>query len=280
MFSMNKKSIPNHLLKYFESKRTYKPKDDAMIPHRVFDALMADGWYGRSDIIWAKGNPMPESVTDRPTKAHEYIFLLSKSKQYYYDADAIREPHKRDWSGSHGPNNSKVTNVIGGQESHKGIMKAKPNTAGHNKRSVWNVNTKPFPEAHFAVFPEKLIEPCILAGSSHKACEICGAPWERVVEIKEKGSYEYRNYAEQVNKPNQRGGGYIPDRKSTTGWQPTCKCENEGTGKSTVLDPFIGSGTTAKVAVANNRDWIGIELNPEYAEMIKRRIRTKRKLMF
>ena len=85
MFSINRKDIPEHLLKYFEPKRTYKQKDDLMIPHRVYDALMADGWYGRQDICWVKPNPMPESVKDRCTKAHEYIFLLTKSAKYYYD---------------------------------------------------------------------------------------------------------------------------------------------------------------------------------------------------
>ena len=109
-----------------------KPKDLVGIPWRVAFALQADGWYLRSDIIWSKPNPMPESVTDRPTKAHEYVFLLTKSPRYYYDADAIREP------------------IYSEQ--------------GRNKRSVWEIATQPYPEAHFATFPEKLVEPCILAG--------------------------------------------------------------------------------------------------------------------
>lgn len=122
----------------------YKPKDLLGIPWMVAFALRADGWYLRSEIIWAKPNPMPESVTDRPTKAHEYVFLLSKSPRYFYDADAIREPHADGkWGGEDGPT---------------------LNPAGRNKRSVWTVATQPFAGAHFATFPPKLIEPCILAG--------------------------------------------------------------------------------------------------------------------
>src|SRR5690606_38122878 len=130
-----------------------KPKDHMGIPWRVAFALQADGWYLRSDIIWHKPNPLPESVKDRPTRAHEYIFLLTKSRRYYYDAYAIAEP-----------------------------APYKDENATRNKRSVWTIPTQPFPEAHFATFPEKLPELCILAGSSPKACPRCGAPWERVVE--------------------------------------------------------------------------------------------------
>ena len=124
-------------------------------------ALRADGWYLRSDIIWSKPNPMPESVKDRPTKAHEYIFLLSKSRQYYYDADAIKEKSSEN---SHGGG------IIGEHRKdfqlgrfQKGLMKAELSEY-RNKRSVWEVTTKPYSEAHFATYPEKLIEPCILAG--------------------------------------------------------------------------------------------------------------------
>jgi len=160
-----------------------KPKDLVGIPWRVAFALQADGWYLRSDIIWAKPNPMPESVTDRPTKAHEYIFLLSKSPMYYYDADAIREPHTSSVDPS---------KLVGWQEARRGAGASEKvgdassyangrdrtrilrqptggkvylgNPVGRNKRSVWTVSTKPFPEAHFAVYPPDLIEPCILAG--------------------------------------------------------------------------------------------------------------------
>jgi len=152
-----------------------KPKDLIGIPWRVAFALQADGWYLRSDIIWSKPNPMPESVTDRPTKAHEYVFLLTKSQRYYYDADAIREPHKPQSLERWKPGTEKIEsvgskNAVFSQTqygatriSEKSGDLLHPN--GRNKRSVWTVTTKPFPEAHFATFPPKLIEPCILAGS-------------------------------------------------------------------------------------------------------------------
>jgi len=152
-----------------------KPKDLVGIPWRVAFALQADGWYLRQDIIWHKPNPMPESVTDRCTKAHEYIFLLSKSKKYYYDADAIREPLSVHRAKQAGQNVEPGNDIVGRREQieharqrgsgghfdgHKWFM----NPLGRNKRSVWTITTKPFKEAHFAVFPPALIEPCILAG--------------------------------------------------------------------------------------------------------------------
>lgn len=190
-----------------------KPKDLCGIPWRLAFALQADGWYLRSDIIWHKPNPMPESVTDRPTKSHEYIFLLSKREKYFYDADAIREPHHdqkgiarfkngcgvgdrnftQGWSGG---------NVV--LDKHRNY-----NPAGRNKRTVWTVPTQPYPEAHFATFPEKLITPCILAGSR-------------------------------------------PD--------------------DVVLDPFAGSGTVGKVALAYGRSAILVELNEDYAELSRKRV--------
>jgi len=147
------------------------------IPWRVAFALQDAGWYLRSDIIWAKGNPMPESVTDRPTKAHEYLFLLAKAEKYYYDADAIREPHTDPrvvngvWTGGNRgrsapgyvPQNQ-AWNSADGERGGLFMRDREYNPAGRNKRSVWNVNTQPYTGAHFAVFPEKLIEPCILAG--------------------------------------------------------------------------------------------------------------------
>ena len=134
-----------------------KPKDLVGIPWRVAFALQADGWYLRSDIIWSKPNPMPESVTDRPTKAHEYLFLMSKSAKYYYDADAIREPNI--WADDK-RNDGERHKTTGKYDSAVSF-----NSQGRNKRSVWTIATQPFPEAHFAVMPEKLIEPCVLAGS-------------------------------------------------------------------------------------------------------------------
>jgi DNA modification methylase len=139
------------------------------IPWMVAFALRADGWYLRSDIIWHKPNPMPESVTDRPTRSHEYIFLLSKCRDYFYDANAIREPGK-EWKGAAGTfarHSGKATELsVPGQRhvSHREDRSDRVPT-GRNKRSVWTVSTKPYIGAHFATFPPDLIEPCILAGS-------------------------------------------------------------------------------------------------------------------
>jgi DNA modification methylase len=158
-----------------------KPKDLVGIPWRVAFALQADGWYLRSDIVWAKPNPMPESVTDRPTKAHEYLFLLSKSPRYYYDADAVREPHTRDWSTETvGPGYMTAQQGRNDGGKRQGDFQ---HPAGRNLRSVWTIATQPYPGAHFATFPQALVEPCIKAGTSEKGvCPECGAPWERVVE--------------------------------------------------------------------------------------------------
>mgnify|MGYP001589901345 CR=1 FL=1 len=143
-----------------------KQKDMVPIPWMVAMALQADGWYLRSDIIWSKPNPMPESVTDRPTKAHEYVFLMSKSGRYYYDAEAVREPSIDSPGKSRGGSLSRFgrqENLISGN-AHRGDDKYSSN--GHrNRRSVWTIATEPYSGAHFATFPRKLVEPCILAGS-------------------------------------------------------------------------------------------------------------------
>jgi DNA modification methylase len=233
-----------------------KPKDLVGIPWRVVFALRADGWYLRSDIIWSKPNPMPESVTDRPTKSHEYIFLMSKSPFYFYNAEAIREkrvtfenrPDGCDrhrtfgydskyktmegskqnlkipsgWDtgpGAHGTihrdGRTKPDKQRGHSRRHAGFndrwdhMNIQEQSENRNKRSVWEIATFPYPESHFATFPEKLVEPCILAGSSQ---------------------------------------GDI------------------------VLDPFMGSGTVGVVAKRFKRQWLGIEINPKYIEMADRRI--------
>jgi DNA modification methylase len=194
-----------------------KPKDLIGIPWRVAFALQQDGWYLRQDIIWHKPAPMPESVTDRCTKAHEYIFLLTKSERYYYDHEAIREPNSESsgkWGkmvptktaqaqGRHG-SSSALTNNMSKKEA---IEKYYSN--GRNKRSVWSVNSAQFKEAHFAVFPPELIEPCVLAGAPE--------------------------------------GGMV-------------------------CDVFAGSGTTGEVALRANRNATLIEVNPEYVEIMKKRL--------
>jgi hypothetical protein len=144
-----------------------------------------------------------------------------------------------------------------------------------NKRSVWTVNTQPFVGAHFAVFPEALIEPCILAGTSERGqCPSCGAPWVRVVERQAAtfGSPKYKAHGTSIRNDVERAGNFDGASAVTTGWQPSCACNAGDPIPQTVLDPFCGSGTTGVVACRHNRHFIGVELNPTYAQLAERRI--------
>jgi DNA modification methylase len=183
-----------------------KPKDLVGIPWMLAFALRADGWYLRQDIIWAKPNPMPESVKDRCTKSHEYVFLLSKSPKYYFDSEAIKEDGVIP-AGTKGAKGSAERQGIPGVNARPPVYKIYDGK--RNKRDVWFVKTKPFPGAHFAVMPEELVEPCVLAGSP--------------------------------------AGGLV-------------------------LDPFTGSGTVGVVSLRNERNFVGIELNPDYAQIARERI--------
>jgi DNA modification methylase len=264
-----------------------KPKDLIGIPWAVAFALRADGWYLRSDIIWHKPNCMPESVTDRPTKSHEYMFLLSKSKKYYYDAEVISEdaintkmPGKnmRDTRETYGPQN-------GGNSGLRDLKQRYKNgdwPTKRNKRTVWTVATKPYSEAHFATFPEKLIEPCILAGTSERGvCPECGKAWERQV-----GKQTiYLSNAAKAGTTALAGKGHTSSQvrenhdirlgpctqTETIGWLPSCQCSCDPV-PAVVLDPFFGAGTTGLVAKKLGRCFIGIELNPEYIGMAQKRV--------
>ena len=185
-----------------------KSKNLVGIPWRVAFALQADGWYLRQDIIWHKPNPMPESVTDRCTKAHEYIFLLTKNQKYHYDNEAIKEDALYAGVPRGGSTNRYEQNNFGGDNKQYDTK---------NKRSVWSVPVKPYKIAHFATYPEDLIEPCVPAGC--------------------------------------RQGG-------------------------TILDPFAGAGTTGLVAKKNGCNFIGIELNPDYAEIARKRIESEQRGLF
>ena len=258
-----------------------KPKDLVGIPWMVAFALRADGWYLRSDIIWNKPNPMPESVTDRCTKSHEYIFMLTKSERYYYDAEAIKEPVSEvslKWAeyGWDCDRPSTKNASMGGDGIHTEKMGTRfVNPDGRNKRDVWTVATQPCAEAHFATFPAKLIEPMILAGTSEKGCcPKCGKPWERIVEH-ENAVLELSETAllkRSMGLATQTGGKQVsPASNKTIGWQPTCACGLDPI-PCTILDPFMGSGTTAIQAVRLHRHYLGCELNPEYVKMAERRI--------
>ena len=252
-----------------------KEKDLCMIPSRVAMGLQEDGWWVRSRIVWAKGNPMPESVTDRPTSSHEYIFLLSKSKQYYYDADSIRQDAAKGNAGSRFD-----TGKTNGHMKGRAQQGQREDDGTRNKRDVWQVNTKPFPDAHFAVYPPELIEPCVKAGTSKKGqCPECGAPWERTVDHTP-GEYDYSERGEQVGHDAQASGTQKePAKRKTTGWEPTCNCPDHDPEPQTVLDPFSGAGTTGVVALAKGRDYIGIDLSRDYNEMAADRIRRDAPLM-
>ena len=203
--SKTKQDLPDECAKRGNKLEGLKEKDLIGIPWVLAFALRADGWYLRQDIIWHKPNPMPESVRDRCTKSHEYIFLLSKNRKYYYNNEAIKEPVKQDW-GTRDRTKGKYHNPGTGLVPHSGLSKSYDRK---NKRDVWTVTNKPYKGAHFAVFPPDLIEPCILAGSQ------------------------------------------------------------EG---DIILDPFMGSGTTAMVAKKHNRKYIGCELHDGYEDLIQKRV--------
>jgi DNA modification methylase len=272
-----------------------KAKDLVGIPWMVAFALRADGWYLRQDIIWAKPNPMPESVTDRCTKAHEYLFLLSKKRTYYYDADAIRTPFsentgqlqfetmdykRRDrykapdgWAthnGSHG-----AFHQDGREKGQLAPEDYRP-PSGANKRSVWDIATEAYPDAHFATFPTALVEPCIKAGTSERGCcPTCGAPWRRVVErtpMKVEHSARVDVLAADGYR-TQTSGTMVPAPSSvTTGWQPSCTCDAGDPVPCLVLDCFSGSGTTVMTALRLNRRGLGLELSESYVALSERRI--------
>ncbi len=255
-----------------------KPKDLCGIPWRVAFALQADGWWLRQDIIWSKPNPMPESVTDRCTKAHEYLFMLSKSGRYYYDSEAIKE------QGVMKPQ-ARLTprDFVNGKDAERSAHRrpnyrirddAEQENATRNKRSVWEVATQPFSEAHFATFPPKLIEPCIRAGTSSKGCcAKCKAPWVRKTESStdthRRGGYNIKSGRFLESASTKGRAGEVMTK--TIGWEPSCNCKSKVI-PCTVLDPFGGSGTTGMVCSKLERDAILIEISPKYAEMARRRV--------
>lgn len=253
-----------------------KAKDLVGIPWRLAFALQADGWWLRSDIIWAKPNPMPESVTDRPTKSHEYLFLLTKQGRYFYDAEAVREPATYGFSPTV---RGDFAASIGGQHGSHRVVPGN-GEGGRNLRSVWTIATQPYPEAHFATFPEELARRCIAAGTSERGCcPECGASWARVVESDPLAG---EAVIQDTVRPAARERGVSPTsalrtngrtwrERHAAGWQPTCAHHGEPL-PCTVLDPFAGSGTTLAVARRMGRRGVGIELQPSYLPLIQRRV--------
>jgi DNA modification methylase len=276
-----------------------KPKDLVGIPWMTAFALRTDGWFLRQDIVWAKDNPMPESVEDRCTRAHEFLFMFAHPAsrgRYYYDKRAILEPFADERNGDSGVKTSRVMSerlTIGGQASEP---VGSPSTPGKNKRSVWAVNPKPYSGAHFAVWPPALVQPMIRAGTSeYGVCKDCGAPWARVLASQDQGNAfgagggakAEQSEAERLaggvgrmdggrravagstfnNNPNLR-----PPPPATLGWEPTCMCSARAVTRATVLDPFSGSATTGMVATQEGRSYVGIDLNEDYLELAKARV--------
>jgi DNA modification methylase len=241
-----------------------KPKDLCMIPARVALALQESGWYLRSDIIWSKPNPMPESVTDRPTTSHEHLFLLAKRERYYYDADAIREPALQPAGDPRKTGDqSKGESTNGRGESTKGYLGSNQGYAGRNARSVWTIATQPFSGAHFATFPPALVEPCVRAGSSERGCcPICGNPWRRVVERTAMVIDRSHNHPLEL-RTRTSGTMVEPPLSTALGWRPTC-AHDAAPCPATILDPFCGSGTTGVVATRNGRRFVGLDLSGVY----------------
>ncbi len=362
-----------------------KPKDLIGMPWRVAFGLQADGWWLRSPVIWHKLNPMPESATDRPTLAHEYLFLLTKSgtsqywthrdqsgtrvrpladyrwldqsndveydaepldwsdevmacpgcqgagwhevrqgqismfdgipamrlpcsrcnpggeedsdgtvdrwkrvnlwtaHDYFYDPDAVRQ------TAASGPSDlrkmAEAKDRIGGKHKNLddllskassttniGRKRAVGDPSGRNIQTVWSIATQPYKGRHFATFPEKLVEPCILAGTGGQGvCGECGAPWERVLEPT--GHVNRRKIAHVPGNTSTKtdSTGWAPSARPTGHWQPTCDHDTNPM-PATVMDPFCGSGTTGVVALRHGRSFIGIELNSEYVELARERI--------
>ena len=271
-------------------------KQRLMMPARCALALQAAGWWIRSEIVWAKPNPMPASVTDRPTDSHEMVYLLAKRARYFYDADAVREkqgqPTRRAASFRHG-------GVYTGNRSHdNSAPKANsthgdgPMATGRNRRTVWTIPTQPYKGAHFATFPERLVEPCILAGTSARgACSTCGAPWRRVVAA-EGGTigHSWHNHENDAATGQSKAGLACPVAKergaakgytrTTTGWEPTCGHADAPTRPCVVLDPFCGSGTTGVVALKNGSSFVGLELSRDYAGLALERLQVAAPSLF
>ena len=371
-----------------------KAKDIVGVPWLVAFALQADGWWLRSDIVWHKPNPMPESVRDRPTRAHEFLFLLAQSgapqfwthrvgsgsrtkpppdyryidretgeevvdppdgwdedgspwrrlnlwrgHDYFYDADAVREPLAESsiarisqpsfWDQEGGPKDHRngvnpnrsarqsLENLArrtpagwnvnhdesdrkgrypqrkdkqrGHSHRHEGfndrwdeMSKEEQHAMGANKRDVWTIATQPYAGDHFATFPEKLVETCILAGTPvHGVCAECGAPWTRMVERSivphdapnEYGSKNGQRLGQARDSLRERGGanGNPFDAGTTRGGWPTC-AHGADVVPATILDPFCGSGTTGVVALRQGRSFLGIELHPKYVALARQRI--------
>lgn len=262
-----------------------KPKDRMLMPARLAIALQDDGWWVRSEIVWHKPNPMPSSVDDRPTDAHEMVYMLTKRPRYFYDAVAIAEQATMGTPGNVQPTKAGRSYEDGAREHRRsaGLHKMGARET-RNARSVWTLATLPFPEAHFAVMTPTLAERCILAATSARGqCPHCGAPWERVTSTTRRHAGNPAKAGRPVAEIAASGKhAHVDEQKTlkagvvtsveTLGWKPTCACPEHEPVAQTVLDPFGGAGTTGLVADRLRRDAVLVELNPDYAELARRRV--------
>jgi DNA modification methylase len=251
------------------------------MPWRLALALQAEGWILRSDIIWDKPSCMPESVQDRPTRSHEYVFLFSKQARYFYDAEAVREPTQPDprdalWHTAR----SGKSMVDHAYDAERGRTETKTqaegwvrmsNPNGRNARTVWRIPSEPFSGAHFATFPSALVRHCLLAGAPTQVCAACGAPYRRIVERTTEVATSHNGSRFDTGKSAHHGHVQHGVRYESRPGEPqlTCACA-AGTQPCTVFDPFCGSGTTLLVARELGHHAVGIDLSAEYLRNIAR----------
>lgn len=250
------------------------------IPWRVALALQANGWHLKSDVIWNKPNCMPESIKNRPTKSHEYVFLLSKSPQYYYDYFAIQEPVKESSLKRYrySMNGSTPGNAYPNEKRDRPHnFNLDEGSKYKNKRSVWTIPSVAYKGPHFATFPYNLVDVCLKAGTSeYGCCSTCGSPYVRIVErtfVPQQDIKDLEKLAKGSNKGSDSScnwGDYPRGSTITTsiGWESACSCPAGDPIPCIVLDPFAGSGTVGKWCRQNNRDYILIELNSDYKPLI------------
>lgn len=243
------------------------------IPWRVVFALQDDGWILRRDVIWHKPNVKPESAKDRPTTAHEYVFMLTKEQDYYFDMEAVLEEYDKPldrWGGDKlTPSGQSSWDEGTGQQLYRG-RNMRPNPRGRHLRSVWSIPTKRYGGAHFATFPPDLVEPCIKASTSEKGCcAVCGEPLVRL--INKVGSFQRRwSTSNAEGSPYNKQGSY-QNIYETVAWIAVCTCGAPPV-PCTVFDPFVGSGTTLLVAHRLGRAGVGTDLSFDYLKQARKRL--------
>ena len=264
---------------------TYENKDLQQIPARVALELQNRGWILRNRVTWAKPNPMPQSVKDRLNDTTEAVFHFVTEPDYWYDLDAIREPYavpKDKQKQRHGQDK---TNSPGGvhpgesRDTPHNFESWDPNPAGKNPGDVFEVTTKPFPDAHFAVYPPELVETPVKASAPDRVCADCGKPYERLVNRETVYDHETTAKTDLDKDRNDTNGGDGHDLRNGVyssgefkGWSQPCDCDTDETKPGVVLDPFAGAGTTLLKAKELGRQFVGIELNAKYADMARARV--------